>query len=181
MKELHKITSILRKDIRSWLAKQALWQVHIPPPKKIHHPHYNMAKPNEQHQFDLLYMPHNVFEGNTYKFILTDIDVALRYKVARPLWTKKSSEVAFALEAIYKKGGVFKHPKAFQCDNGPEIKNEVTKLLEKHDVDIQEQQRNKTILKRPLWKPLIRSWQNCCLTDGYPRNTGPWKSIDNLG
>ena len=85
MKELHKITSILRKGIRSWLAKQALWQVHIPPPKKIHHPHYNMAKPNEQHQFDLLYMPHNVFEGNTYKFILTDIDVALRYKVARPL------------------------------------------------------------------------------------------------
>ena len=85
MKELHKITSIMRKYIKSWLAKQALWQVHIPPPKKIHHPHYNMAKPNEQHQFDLLYMPHNVFEGNTYKYILTDIDVALRYKVARPL------------------------------------------------------------------------------------------------
>ena len=25
IKELHKITSMLRKDIRSWLAKQALW------------------------------------------------------------------------------------------------------------------------------------------------------------
>ena len=41
------------------------------------------------------------------------------------------------LEAIYKKGGVFKYPKAFQCDNGSEFKNEVTKLLEKHNVDIQ--------------------------------------------
>ena len=95
-----------------------------------------MTKPNEQHQFDLLYMPHNVFEGNTYKYILTGIDVASRYKVARPLRTKKSSEVAFVLEAIYKKGIVFKYPKTFQCDNGSEFKNEVTKLLEKHNVDI---------------------------------------------
>ena len=68
--------SMPRKDIRLWLAKQALWQVHIPPPKEIHHPHYDVTKPNEQHQFDLLYMPHNVFEGNTYKYILTSIDVA---------------------------------------------------------------------------------------------------------
>ena len=89
-----------------------------------------MTKPNEQHQFDLLYMPHNLFEGNTYNYILTGIDVASRYKVARPLRTKKSSKSAFVLEAIHKKGGVF------QCDNGSEFKNEVTKLLEKHSVDI---------------------------------------------
>ena len=136
IKELHKITSMSKKDIKSWLAKQALWQVHIPPPKEIHHPHYDVTKPNEQHQFDLLYMPHNLFEGNTYKYILTGIDVASRYKVARSLRTKKSSEVAFVLEAIYKKGGVFKYPKVFQCDNGPEFKNEVTYLLEKHNFDI---------------------------------------------
>ena len=63
--------------------------------KKIHHPRYDVARPNEQHQFDLLYMPHNIFEGKTYKYILTGMDAALRYKVARPLGTKKSSEVAF--------------------------------------------------------------------------------------
>ena len=63
IKELHKITSMSKKDIKSWLAKQALWQVHIPPPKEIHHPHYDVTKPNEQHQFDLLYMPHNLFNG----------------------------------------------------------------------------------------------------------------------
>ena len=136
IKELHKITSMSKKDIKSWLAKQALWQVHIPPPKEIHHPHYDVTKPNEQHQFDLLYMPHNLFEGHTDKYILTGIDVASRYKVARPLRTKKSSEVAFVLGAIYKKGGVFKYPKTFQCDNGSEFKNEVTKLLEKHNVEI---------------------------------------------
>ena len=95
-----------------------------------------MTEPKEQYQFDMLYMPHNLFEGNTYKYVLTGIDVAPRYKVARPLRTKKSSEVAFVLEAIYKKGGVFKYSKVFQCDNGSEFKNEVAKLLEKHNVDI---------------------------------------------
>ena len=127
---------MLRKDIRSWLAKQALCQFHIPPPKEIRHSHYDVTKPNEQHQFDLLDMLHNVFEGSTYKYVLTGIDIASRYKVARALKTKKSSEVAFVLEAIYKKGGVFKYPKVFQCDNGPEFKNKVTKLLEKRNVDV---------------------------------------------
>ena len=113
MKELHEITSMLRKDIRSWSAKQELWQVHIPPLKEIHHPHYDVTKPNEQHQFDLLSMPHYLFEGNTYKYILTGVDVASRYKVARALRTKKLSEVVFVLEAIYKNGGVFKYPNLF--------------------------------------------------------------------
>ena len=81
-------------------------------------------------------MPHNVFEGNTYKYILTGIDVASRYKVAKPLWIKKSSEGAFLLGAIYKKSGMFKYSEVFQCDNGGEFKGEVAKLLEKHNVDI---------------------------------------------
>ena len=40
------------------------------------------------------------------------------------------------LEAIYKKGGVFKYPKTFQCDNGSKLKNEVTRFLQKHNVEI---------------------------------------------
>ena len=54
----------------------------------------------------------------------------------RPLMTKKSSKVTFVWEAIYKKDGVFKYPKAFQCDNGSKFKDEVTKMLEKHNVEI---------------------------------------------
>ena len=41
------------------------------------------------------------------------------------------------LEANYKKGSVFKNPKTFQCDNASEFKNEVTKLLEKYNFEIQ--------------------------------------------
>ena len=78
IKELHKITSMSKKDIKSWLAKQALWQVHIPPPKKLNHPHYNVTKPNEQHQFDLVHMPHTFLEANMYKYLLSGIDAAFK-------------------------------------------------------------------------------------------------------
>ena len=47
--------SIPKKDIKSWLPGQALWQVHTPP-KEIHHPHFDVTKPNEQHQFDLVHI-----------------------------------------------------------------------------------------------------------------------------
>ena len=156
IKELHKITCISQKDIKLWLAKQALWQVYIPPPKEIQHPHYDMIKPNEQHRFDFLYMSHNLFEGNTNKYILTGIDVASRYKVARPLRTKKLSEVALVSEAIYKKGGMFKYPKAFQCDNGTEVRNEVTNCLKNTTLRFEEQHQNTSIPIRLVWKPLTR-------------------------
>ena len=147
-----------KKDIKSWLAKQALWQVHIPPPKEINYPHYDVTEPNEKHQFDILYMPHNLFEGNTYKYILTGIDVASRYKVARPLKTKKSSKVAFVLEAIYKKGGVFKYPKAFQCDNGS-----LTKLLEKHNVEIRRATTKYTHMHTGFVEAFNKELEYCCL------------------
>ena len=57
IKELQKITSMSKKDIQSPLAKQTLWQVHIPPPKEINHPHYDVTRHNEQHLFDILHMP----------------------------------------------------------------------------------------------------------------------------
>ena len=88
------------------------------------------------HQLDILYVLSNVLYGTEYKYILTDIDVASRYKVARSLRNKKADEVAFVLEAVYKKGGDFKYPKIFQCDNGSEFKSKVTKFLESHSVEI---------------------------------------------
>ena len=81
-------------------------------------------------------MPHDVFEGNTYRYLLAGVDVASRYKVGKPLMTKKSSVVSFVLGAIYKRCSNFKHSKVFQCDNGSEFIGEVTKLLGKHNVDI---------------------------------------------
>ena len=95
-------------------------------------------------------MPHNFFKRNTYNYILTG--VASRCKVAWPLRTKKSSEVVFGLEAIYKKGGAFIYPKAFQIDNASEFKNEVTKLLKNTMLIFEGQQGNINTPIQPLWK-----------------------------
>ena len=57
--------------------------------------------------------------GNKYKYILSRIDVASRYKVARPLRTKQAKDVAEMIADIYKIGP---YPKIFQCNNGSESK-----------------------------------------------------------
>ncbi|XP_057310318.1 uncharacterized protein LOC130648296 [Hydractinia symbiolongicarpus] len=87
------------------------------------------------YQFDLLYMPHDKLYGNTYKYILTGIDVASRYKPTRPLRTKKASEVADMLKDIYK-AGPLRYSSIFHCDNGSEFKSAVSKLLESKGVEI---------------------------------------------
>ena len=86
-------------------------------------------------QFDLLYMPSDTLYGNKYKYILTGIDAASRYKVVRPLRTKQGKDVAEMIFDIYKVGPL-KYPKIFQCDNGSEFKGDVTKMLEKNEVKI---------------------------------------------
>ena len=123
------------KVIKQWLSKQAFWQVHLPPPKHIDRPHYQVTLPNQMHQLDLLYMPSDTLYGNKYKYILAGIDVASRYKVARPLRTKQAKDVAEMIADIYKVGPLT-YPETFQCDNGSEFNASVTKLLEKHGAKI---------------------------------------------
>ena len=54
---------------------------------------------------------------------------------------------------------MFKYPKMFQCDNGPEFKNEVTKLFEKHNVEIRRattkhKHSHKAFVAKLLFKPM---------------------------
>ena len=96
------------------------------------YPHYNVTKSNEHHQFDILYVPHNLFEGNRYKSIYQVLILHEDIKSLDHLRPKNQAKLHLCW-----KQSMFKYPKAFQCDNGSEFKNEVTKLLEKHNVDIQ--------------------------------------------
>ena len=68
------------------------------------------------HQFDLLYMSSDTVYGNKYKCILSGIDAASRYKVARPLRTKQAHDVAEMIANIYKVGPLT-YPSTFQCNN----------------------------------------------------------------
>ena len=137
-KAIKKLKELSNKKptVKQWLSRQAFWQVHLPAPKHIDRPHYQVTIPNEIHQFNLLYMPSDTLYGNKYKYILAGIDAASRYKVARPIRTKQAKDEAEMIADIYKVGPL-RYPKIFQCNNGSEFKAGVTKLLEKHEAKIQ--------------------------------------------
>ena len=135
IKNLKELSKEKPKVIKQWLSRQAFWQVHLPPPKCIDRPQHKGMIPNEMHQFDLLYMPLDMLYGNKYKYILSGIDVASRYKIVRPLRIKQAKDVVEMIADIYKVVPLT-CPKIFQCDNGDELKTEVTKMLEKHGVRI---------------------------------------------
>ena len=106
-------------------------------PKQVNWPHFVVNVLKQQHQFDVLYMPHNKFQGSVYKFILTEVGVAAQYKVVKPLRTKKATDVTSLLKNIYEsKFNPLKWPEVFQCDKGSEFKSDFTKLLEVHSVKI---------------------------------------------
>ena len=133
VKKLKELSGEKPKIVKQWLSRQAFWQEHLPAPKRVDRPHYQVIIPNKMHQFDLLYMPSDSLYGNKYKYILAGIDAASRYKVARPLRIKQAKDVAEMIADIYKVGQLT-YPKIFQCDNGSEFKGEVTKMLEKNEV-----------------------------------------------
>ena len=136
VKKLAEYSKEKPKVIKQWLSRQAFWQIHLPAPKQIDRPHYQVTIPNGMHQFDLLYMPSDTLYGNKYKDILAGIDAASKYKVTRPLRTKQAHDVAEMVADIYKVGPLT-YPKIFQCNNCSEFKGEMIKMLEKHEVKIQ--------------------------------------------
>ncbi|ELU13349.1 hypothetical protein CAPTEDRAFT_186023 [Capitella teleta] len=74
------------------------------PQKKRKLPKFNVSIPNEVHQDDLLFLPHDKCDRVTYKYALTSVDVASRFKAAESQATKEASGVANALTRIYKQG-----------------------------------------------------------------------------
>ena len=135
VKKLKELSREKPKTVKQWLSRQAFWQVHLPAPKRVDRPHYQVTIPNEMLQFDLLYVPSDTLYGNKYIYILAGIDAASRFKIARPLRIKQAKDVAEMIADIYKVRPL-KYPKIFLCDNGSKFKGEVTKMLEKQEVKI---------------------------------------------
>ena len=110
-----------------------------------------MLFPNDAHQADLLYLPHDKYKRKTYKYALCIVDVASRYKVAIPIVNKTSGVVADAFQVAYKTTKL-KYPKLLMVDQGSEFKGETIKLMKQHDVNIQRgdpsQHRSQGIVER---------------------------------
>lgn len=137
---IEQLTSYLEKQgktvkaaktaVRRFLGKQAIFQVHIPPPDKVDHPHYMVDEPNKLGMVDLVTMPHDKLYGNVYKHMLVYIDVATSFAVVRPLRSKSAKETAFAMTDILK---VVK-PEEIYADAGNEFKGAFKKLLDEHNI-----------------------------------------------
>ena len=106
VKKLATAAKIEEEVAKRWLAKQALWQIYLPAPRYISRPKFNVSLPNAVHQADLLFLPHDKLPHGrkVYKYALTVVDVASRYKAAEPLTSKESDEVSKAFLRIYKRG-----------------------------------------------------------------------------
>lgn len=126
--------SITYKQVKDWLDKQTIHQLtkRNINDKRTHHGHFYVTKPNAVHQMDLLYMPHYKYG---YKYILTVIDTASRYKAGQPLKNKTSADVVKALEKIYDTTKL-KYPERVNIDKGSEFKKDVLDFFKKHDVKV---------------------------------------------
>ena len=119
--------------------KTTIVPIYLPPPKYVPRLDASLSlftKPNDIHQADIIYLPHDKFKKKTYKYALNIIDVAGRYKGSYQLTTKNTKEVAQAFQWIYENTPLT-YPKTLIIDDGKEFYGDVMKLMEKHDVMIQ--------------------------------------------
>ena len=135
IQKLSKEAGVSEDDARKWLEKQAIWQIYLSPPEYIPRPRWTVSKPNQVHQADLLFLPHDTIRGKVYRYALVVIDVASRYKDAEALSSKDSGEIARCFSKIYSRR--LGWPGTLVVDSGREFMGSVSKLMEKHGVDIQ--------------------------------------------
>ena len=76
-------------------------------------------------------MTSSLAEKKIYKYALTVVDIASRYKEAEPMTSKDSNKVAKVFQAIYRRGPLT-WPQMLQVDPGREFMGSVTKEMEKH-------------------------------------------------
>ena len=83
IQKLPRASGSTKEEAKKWLRQEPLYQIYLPPPKCIPRPNASMslfATPNDIHQADILYLPHDRYERKTYKYALNIVDVASRYK-----------------------------------------------------------------------------------------------------
>ena len=136
--QLHRQTGIDKPSVRRWLKRQALWQLYLPPPPRVPRPttaNQEWLTPNAMHQMDVLYLPWDKFKRKTYKYALTVVDVASRYKEAEPLTSKIASQVADAIKKIYGRSPLT-WPAVARVDAGTEFKGEFKQLFRAKNVEL---------------------------------------------
>ena len=139
VKRLSEAAKVPEETAKKWLVRQALWQIFLPSPRHIPRPRFDVSTPNKVHQADLLFLPHDKLPRGrkVFKYALTIVDVASRFKEAEPLTSKNSDEVSKAFQTIYKRSPLT-WPEMLQGDPGREFMGAVTKEMEHHKTYIRQ-------------------------------------------
>ena len=129
LKKLSTLAKVSEEFAKRWLVKQALWQIYLPAPRYVPRPKFDVSQPN--------FLPHDKLPHGrkVYKYALTVVDVASRYKAAEPLTSKESDEVSKAFQKMYKRGPS-KWPQLLQVDPGCEFMGAVTKVMQNNKTSI---------------------------------------------
>ena len=133
IKKLAEAVKVPENVVKQWLYKQAIWQIYLPVLRYVPRLKFDVAKPNLVHQADLLFLPRDKLprRRKIYKYALTVVNIASRYKEAEPLTSKDSDEVANAFQSIYRRSPLT-WPQMLQVYPGREFMGGVTKEMEKH-------------------------------------------------
>jgi hypothetical protein len=100
-----------------------------PSKKSKLHNHFNISRPMEMLQMDLLFLP----EDKGFNYALTVVDCASRYKAARAIRTKTSAEVIENFIDIYENDKNIRKPEKLNLDKGGEFKSEDMRIFCKNN------------------------------------------------
>ena len=132
IEKLAEASGVSEDDAKDFLFKQVMWQIYLPRPKYIPRGTTSDSEGlnvNEIHQADLLYLSHD----KEFKYALTVVDVASRYKEAEPIKRKTPLDIKNAFQKIYDRSPL-DFPKVLQIDGGSEFKGVFKKYMLDEDV-----------------------------------------------
>src|SRR5436190_11811047 len=126
-------------EVRDWLERQAIHQIHKPRPKFIQYASFNNIQfLNEVHQSDTTPMPHDKVGIRIYKYRGVIKDVATRYRCSFALTDKTATQMARAIRKIYDDpNNPLSYSNTFNVDRGTEYMGECRDLLLSYGVRIQ--------------------------------------------
>ena len=164
--------------VRAWVSRQKVGAYLQVKPPRIQYARFDETRPNRIHQADVLFLPHDKVGNQTYKYALTLVDVASRYKAARPLKTKDAATVARELASIYDdEKSPLTWPETMMVDLGTEFKGATTTLLETNGVRVRRADKGHhrsqafaEAFNKVLAQRLFRSMYHRGFEDGVPSN-----------
>src|SRR5271156_1787017 len=115
-----------RRATMEWLRAQRPYTLHKPVRKRYSTRPYKSSEIDQHWQGDLVEMIQYANVNDSYRYILTLIDLFSRYAWAVPLRDKTANEVAAAFRQVFAQG---RQPQRLQTDDGRELDNRVVQHL----------------------------------------------------